>query len=705
MQLRAFVKILCLLIVVAILAVVSFTYAYYGSYVSSKDKLLNYKDRGIVLTDRNDVPFYFINNAKSDKYVPLNEISPYMPKALIAAEDSNFYHHGGISVRGILRSMLLNIQTGSFSYGGSTLTQQLVKNALLTPKKSLLRKFQEAILAIDIEGKYTKDQIIEMYMNTIYYGDGAVGIDEASHIYFAEDPKDLTLAQAAYLAGMLKFPSLISPYTGDVTRGERIQKEVITKMADDGLITKDEADKAKEKKLAFIKSADIAENIAPHFSLMVEQKLKEMYGDDVVYDGLKVKTSLDLSMQKYVQNIVKNNVNANLVNGVSNGAVVVMDPANGEILVLVGSKDWYNEKYGRVNMAISPRQPGSSFKPIVYSLAMDEGIISPASVLEDKPTTYILDPNCHSGPNCKYTPRDYDNRYRGKVTVRRALANSLNIPAVEVMSKVGIDTLLSRAPDFGITTLKDASYYGRGLSLVLGSAEISPLQMADAYATFANGGQRPDHVTILEVKDKFGNVKYKYSPVVHDVITPQSAYLISSILSDNKARQEEFGNLLTTPFPAAVKTGTTENYRDAWTIGYTPHLVTAVWVGNNDATPIYNLPGSLAAGPIWKDVMEKFVPSTFTGFSMPDGVVEAKYCDRTSSGSARTDYFVDGTQSLGDCVNLKNSSGRVARSNSSRHDSKPGSDNSQAVDDEISPTLTPNPTSTSPSITPTPIIQ
>jgi 1A family penicillin-binding protein len=705
MQLRSFLKIVALLFVVCLIAIVSFTYAYYSPYVSSKEKLLNYKDRGIVLTDRNDVPFYFINNAKSDKYVPLNDISPYMPKAIIAAEDTNFYHHHGISIRGIIRSVLLNFQTGGFSYGGSTLTQQLVKNALLTPKKSLLRKFQEALLAVDIEGKYTKNQIIEMYMNTIYYGDGAVGIEEASHVYFNREPKDLTLAQAAYLAGMLKFPTLLSPYTGDVTRGERIQREVLDKMVNDGLVSQKEVDKAEGEELTFTKSPDIAENVAPHFSIMVEQKLKQMYGDDVVYDGLKVKTSLDLSMQKYVQEVVKTNVNENLANGVSNGAVVVLDPTNGEILVLVGSKDWYNEKYGRVNMAISPRQPGSSFKPIVYSLAMDEGLIAPASILEDKPTTYVLDPNCQSGPNCKYTPHDYDNRYRGKVTVRRALANSLNIPAVEVMNEVGIDALLARAPDFGITTLKDASYYGRGLSLVLGSAEVSPLEMADAYATFANQGQRPDPVMILEVKDKFGSIKYQYSPELRTVISPQSAYLISSILSDNKARQEEFGNILTTPFPAAVKTGTTENYRDAWTIGYTPHLVTAVWVGNNDATPIHNLSGSLAAGPIWKEVMEEFVPKSFDGFSMPDGIVEAKYCDTSSSGSARMDYFIAGTQPLSDCIHFpQGRNGRMA-SNNSRERSSFESDLDNFPDDNdnnTTPTPTPIPITPTPTLTPTP---
>ncbi len=661
---RSLLKILILIGIACFLGFIIFVYAYFEPYISSQSKLLNYKNQGITLTDRNDVPFFYLHNAQKDEYIPLSDISPYLGQAIISTEDKNFYHHFGISPEGIVRSILLNIRDRSFSYGGSTLTQQLVKNTLLSPQKSLIRKAEEAVLAIDLDARYSKNKILEMYINTIYYGDGAIGIKEASSLYFGKEPKDLNLQQAAYLAGMLKYPSLFSPYTGDVTKGMRVQKTVLQNMVKTGMITNEMAARAQNAPLEFKRGNENADTIAPHFALMVEDKLKEMYGSDVVYEGLKVKTSLDLNWQKYAQDVLTTGVDANANNGVTNGSVVAVNPSNGDILVLVGSKDWNNDKYGRVNMATSPRQPGSSFKPIVYSLALDSHLITPASVLKDLPKKYILSENCQkrNESECTYSPHDFDNRYRGPVTARRALANSLNIPAVEVMDKVGADTLLLKSPEFGITTLKDPSYYGRGLSLVLGSAEIPAVQMANAYSVFANEGKRPDPTMILEIRDKFGKLKYKSHTELHEVISPESAYLITSILSDNKARQEEFGNLLSTPFNAAVKTGTTENFRDAWTIGYTPHLVVAVWVGNNNAKPIYNLPGSLAAAPIWKKIIEKLATSSLP-FHRPNNIVQATYCDSTSSGSAKIDYFINGTQPPDKCPeNFENLNTTIANS-------------------------------------------
>lgn len=641
-----------LVVLIVVTAQSLYTYLYYDPYIQTKEKLLNFKDQGIILSDRNNTPFYFINNAVSDEYVSLKDVSPYLPKAIIAAEDRTFYSHNGISLRGMLRSVILNVKAGGFAYGGSTITQQLVKNTLLSPKKSLIRKGQEAILAFNIESKYSKDEILEMYMNSVYFGEGAIGIKDAANIYFSKNPKDLTAGEAAYLAGMLKFPSLISPYSGDKALGVSIKNEVLGKMAESGQITHDEAEASRNTEIVFRRGNDGSTNEAPHFALMVVDKLKELYGSDVVYEGLKVKTSLDLELQQFAQNVVKERVTQNRMNGVSNGAVVAMDPTTGEVLALVGSADWFDERSGKVNMATTPRQPGSSFKPLVYSLAMDNGIITPATVLQDKPKTFVLDSGCRQRDNeCTYKPLNYDKKFRGPVTVRRSLANSLNVPSVEIMNRLGIDTLLMKAPAFGISTLKDATYYGKGLSLALGSAEVSPLEMTAAYSTFANNGNRPEPLMILEIKDKFGKIKYQGKPSSQNVISEETAYLINSILSDNNTRSETFGSLLTTPFPAAVKTGTTENYRDAWTIGYTPGLVVSVWVGNNDAKPIYNLPGSLAAAPIWKAIIGEYASRRpYLVFEKPSGIIAARYCDSSASGSSRLEYFRNGTQPRRDCI-------------------------------------------------------
>jgi 1A family penicillin-binding protein len=680
-------KIIGLFLLAGIIGVVSFTLIYYSPYIKSKDKLLNYQDKGIVLTDRNGASFYTINKANNGEYVDLSDISPNMKKAVVAVEDRDFYHNGGISIKGIVRSVLMDFKEGKLAYGGSTITQQLVKNTLLSSQKTFARKIKEAILAINVDANFSKDEILEMYLNTVYYGDGAVGISEASKTYFNKSPKDLSLAQSAYLAGILKSPNSFLPSKATDKKISEVKNDVLEKMYEDNLISLQEKEKGEGTELSFDLNPQNPVNEAPDFALMVEKKLKEMYGPDVIYQGLTVKTTLNLSWQEYVQNAIKKGVERVSYGNVSNGAAVVMNPTNGQILALVGSKDWSNPDFGKINMAITPRQPGSSFKPIVYSLAMDEDLITPATVLSDEPTTFKLSSDCDTSSPCVYKPLDFDKHFRGKVTVRRALANSLNIPSVEVMQKLGVDTLVARASDFGITTFKDAKYYGKGLSLVLGSQEVPPVEMADAYATFANGGKRPDPVMILNVKDKFGKTIYESSPQFTQVITPGTAYLITSILSDNYTRSEEFGSLLSTPFPAAVKTGTSENIRDAWTIGYTPNLLAAVWVGNDNGDYMYGLTGSLAAAPIWKDIMQKFVlESPYQDFSKPEGVVRATYCDKTSSNSAKMDFFLQGTQPQNiSCINNKDKNVVVENSDEPNIPQLGGEDGSSASSSSQSP--------------------
>lgn len=631
---------------IIISAFLLFTYLSYYPYFNSKERLLNYKDSGIILFDRKDTPYYFVNEAKLDNdYVTIDKISPFAVDALLAAEDKEFFEHPGISVKGIARSVILNIQNQTLTYGGSTLTQQLVKNTLLSPKKSFFRKAQEAVLAAVIETKYEKKEILEMYFNTVYFGEGAIGIKEAARVYFETTPDKLTLSQASYLMSIIKHPSLLSPYTNNKELGLKAQKNVLKVMAMEGFITQKEYEIAISQKLSFAKQKKQQENFAPHYSLLVIDKLKELFGNDVIYEGLQVKTSLDLDFQMHAQSAVGDGVAKNKSYNISNGSLVSIVPKTGEVIALVGSSDWYNQDFGMVNMAISPRQPGSSFKPIVYSIAMDNRQITPASILRDTPKEFVLDPKCKSGSNCTYKPNNYDRRFRGRVTVRRALSNSLNVPAVEVMQRVGIGTLLARAPEFGITSLHNEEHYGKGLSLVLGSAEVAPLEMAAAYTTFANEGKRNEPVFILEVKNKFGKVIYKAKKKEKAVISKETAFFINSILSDSTSRREVFGSTLDTPFKAAVKTGTSEYYKDAWTIGYTPDLVTAVWIGNSDASPISGLSGSLAAAPIWKNVMTYYIAShKASEFIMPDSIVQASYCGRVASSSARVEYFIRGTE-------------------------------------------------------------
>lgn len=660
------------LAVTAFLSLIAvYTYIQFAPDLFPREVLVNHNDTGIKLLDSSGNLFFTFYDAKYRRYVPLSEIPLFTQQAIIAIEDKDFYSHPGFSTKAILRSTLENIRAGEFAYGGSTITQQLVKNTLLKPRKYFLRKFQEMVLAWLIETRYSKAQILEMYLNTIYFGENSFGIEDGAYTYFNKPTRDLNLAQSSILAAILPTPSKLSLFNGNLSDTKVRQVLVLQKMVEQGFITEQQKEEALQQDLELISSISDINTYAPHFAIMVRDQLIEKYGQDFVAEsGFKVKTTLNLDWQKYAEKVVAAQVEKLKANKATNGAVVVIDPKTSEVKALVGSVDWENARFGKVNMAISPRPPGSAFKPIVYVRAFEEGLITPVTLLRDEPTTFrnfdedkffasypnraVAEAALARDPNAFYSPRDYDRQYRGLVTVRRALANSLNIPAVAVMKKVGIEGALSSARNLGITNLKEPVNYG--LSLVLGAAEVELIELTNAYGVFANNGIRNEPALILEITDKKGNIVFRYQPEGKQAVDKKYAFLISSILSDNKTRAEVFGTTLNISRPAAVKTGTTQDFRDAWTIGYTPSLVIGAWVGNNYNQKMDGVAGSLGAAPIWKDLMETFLAgSPVEQFDAPPDIVKLTTCGldlsfKIATYSAYTDYFVTDTKFPKSCI-------------------------------------------------------
>lgn len=636
-----------LLGVIGFLVVVPiFTYVYFARDIQDKESIMNRNNGGVTLVDRNGKQFFSFYQPKQKTYITLDAIPLFVQQAAISSEDKNFYKESGFSVTGIARAFITDVFTAQLASGGSTITQQLVKNTLLTSQKNFLRKYEELILAFEIERRFSKQDILEMYLNSVYFGEGATGIENASEIYFSKHAKELTLAQAAMLIGILPSPSIYSPLSHDPSIAQRQEQIVLSGMVKDNDISQQEVDFARMQNLVYSPKTEIPTNItAPHFALFIKNQLVKQYGEEyLTRSGFTVKTTIDLTLQKYAENAVKQQISYLTYNKATNGSAVAIDPTNGEIMAYVGSADWNNDQFGKVDMVITPRQPGSSFKPIVYAKAMEDKVITPATVLHDIPTTF---------PG-NYKPLDYDRRFRGNVLVRRALSNSLNIPAVEVMQSVGVPAVLNTAKTFGISTLHQSSDYG--LSLVLGTGETKLLEMTGAYATFANQGNYIAPAGILEIRDTHGEVIFTHQPQNIHVIDQSVAFLISSILSDNHARAEEFGNALTISRPAAVKTGTTEEFRNALTIGYTPQIAVGVWVGNNDNTVMDNVAGSLGAAPIWRLIMEKYLSGTsIMNFIQPSSVTSMLVCSQNgfkstiATPSAYTEFFISGTEPTVTC--------------------------------------------------------
>lgn len=629
------------------------TYAYYAKDLHSSEAIMNKKDTGVILLDRNGQPFYSFYQGRPKEHVTLDKISPFAKQAVIVAEDKEFYHHPGFSFKAIIAALVADSMKRSLSYGGSTITQQLVKNSLLSPEKDFMRKYQEFILAQELERRFSKDQILEMYLNSVYFGEGAFGIEDASRRYFGKSASELTLSESTLLAAVLPAPSKLSPISGDGKTVFERQKDILQEMEETKVITPTQKNEALAQEVSFKNTQEDLNQKAVHFALMVKDFLVSKYGEEMIArSGYKVKTTLNPQFQEYAQQSVAKHVEQLKKNNVSNGAAVVEDPKTGEVLALIGSKNWFDSANGKVNITTSLRSPGSAFKPLVYAAALESKTITPATVLDDSPITYKAGAGTANQP---YSPTDYDRKFRGKVLARRALVNSLNIPTVQVLQKIGLVAGINFAKKIGISTLKDPSNYG--LSFALGAAEVKLLELTHAYSAFANDGKLPEQTLVLEIRDKYNKKVYSHRINEKKVIDEGVAFQISSILSDNPTRSEVFGSALNISRQAAVKTGTAEDFRDALTIGYTPSLLVGVWVGNNSGEPMDRIAGSLGAAPIWKDLMEQFLKDTPPEkFSPPTSLTAVAICksnglklkDRGATSSA-TEYFLKGTEPSAFC--------------------------------------------------------
>ncbi|MCB9800997.1 MAG: penicillin-binding protein [Pseudomonadales bacterium] len=597
------------------------------------------------ILDRNGNILYRMYEDENRTIVPLEEIPITLIQATIAIEDQDFYNHYGFSIRGIIRAFVSNQQSKSVQ-GGSTLTQQLVKNRLLSPERTFQRKIKELILAVLVENTYSKNEILEMYLNQAPYGGSTYGVEEAAQTFFGKKAKFLTLSESALLAGLPASPTVYSPYGSHPELAKARQVEVLRRMAEEGFITWDQAELASAEEIVLTPRGIEIE--APHFVMYIRSLLADRYGEELVNNGgLIVTTTLDLPTQKTAQDIVTTEVDSIRRLRVSNGAALVTNPQTGEILAMVGSTNYFDfEHDGQVNVTVRPRQPGSSIKPLTYALALEKGN-TPSTYIDDAPITYTA---AGSPP---YSPKNYDGKYHGKVTLREALASSYNIPAVKLLAEVGVATLLERAPEFGITTWDDPSRFG--LSLTLGGGEVLLTEMAELYGTLSNQGKHTSLNPIIEVKTYDGTILYENLCIKNgtcqsqQVISPAIAYQITDILKDNQARTPAFGPQSTLTIPnqeVAVKTGTTNNLRDNWTIGYTTNRLVAVWVGNNDNTSMsYVASGITGASPIWNKIIRTQLsdenPHTFT---VPESIMFAEVCTRTSIGARRyREAFIVGT--------------------------------------------------------------
>lgn len=650
--------------VVGILLLLFASVIFFATQIPAPEELTN-RDvaASTKIYDREGDLLYDIYLNQNRTPIKLSEIPGYVKEATIAIEDKNFYSHSGFSMVGITRS-LFELAIHRRVEGGSTLTQQLIKNALLSGERTLTRKLKEFILAIQVERAYSKDQILEMYLNEIPYGGTAYGIEAAANLYFGKSAKDLDLSEASLLAGLPQRPSVYSPYGSKPELSKVRQKEVLRRMVEDGYIDSEKAKEAEEKALTYRTAQNEVGFKAPHFVLYVKEKLIEQFGDRMVEQGgLRVTTSLDYKLQKEAEEIVKKEVENLKGAKVGNAAAVVLDTKTGQILSMIGSKDYFakSEPEGckegencnfepNVNVALRPRQPGSATKPIAYAKALEKGY-TPSQVYLDVKTEFP------GGDRPSYIPVNYDGQYHGVVQMRYALGNSYNIPAVKNLALVGVKDVMELGYRMGLSTWEpsEENVNSVGLSLTLGGREVRLLDLTSSFGTLANKGHQVDPVSILKVTDTKGKTLFEYrSSEGRKVLSEGAAFIISDILSDNEARTAAFGSssvLNISGKQVAVKTGTTDEKRDNWTVGFTPSLVAGVWVGNNDnsvMSPAVSS-GVTGASPIWNKIMTVALKNKSNEpFEKPGDVVQMEVdglmTGKPHSGSPlRKEYFLSST--------------------------------------------------------------
>lgn len=556
-----------------------------------------------VIYDRTGKTVLYQIHGEENRHVIEHEAMPESVRyATVAAEDAHFFSHPGIDVIAIIRAGIANLRQGEIDQGASTITQQLARAIFLTREKTWVRKVREAILAVKIERQFSKDEILDLYLNTVPYGSNAYGIEAAAKTFFGKSAAQLTLDESAVLAALPNAPTLLSPYGKNTDELIKKKNYTLARMFELDFISRNEYEQALNTR-TLEKILPLERRIiAPHFTFYVIERLEALYGRErLESDGLEVITTIDLELQTKAEEVVSKGVERNKSANASNAALVTIDPTNGEILSMVGSRNYFDTAIdGQVNVAIEKRQPGSTFKPFAYATAFTEGF-EPETPIYDVPINFGPD-----GSGNEYRPENYDGKYRGRMTMREALSQSLNIPAVSVLYLAGIQDTINTATRMGITTLTDPSRYG--LALVLGGAEVRLLDITGAFGIFGQEGRRAPVDGIQSVQDTDGKELY-FKTTPEEVLQPEVARKINSILSDNKARTPTFGPRSPLAFPAnitvAAKTGTTQNFRDAWTIGYTPRIAVGVWTGNNNNTPMK--PGSdgiYVAAPLWREYMD-----------------------------------------------------------------------------------------------------
>ncbi len=623
------------------LLAVGLVLGFFALYFSEPIDVSHLLDRKLpeasVIFDRTGtVPLYTLHGEENRKVIGHADIPEVVRKATVAAEDRSFFRHIGVDPLSIIRAARANFESGRIEQGASTITQQIARIAFLSQEKTLARKIRESILALKIERTFTKDEILDLYLNVVPYGSNAYGIEMAAQTYFGKSARELSLDEAALLSALPRATAYYSPYGAHRDELRARQQTILSSLKEDGLASAYEVTLA-EHENTLSKIRPISTPIrAPHFVFAVIDELEKQYGREFLETGgLRIRTTLDLDFQKEAEDAISKGAARNISYGAENAALVAIDVPTGDVLSMAGSRNYFDTTIdGQVNVTLRPRQPGSAFKPFAYARAFEEGY-QPETIVYDVPTNFGPDGSGHD-----YIPKDYDGKYRGPLPMKESLPQSLNIPAVETLDVAGVSDVIDLARRLGISTLDDGRPYG--LALVLGGADVLPIDMASAFAAFASEGVRREYRLILSIENTDGSFR-EISPVKESrVLDPEIARRINTILSDNSLRAPIFGANSPLAFPkgeVAAKTGTTQDYRDAWTVGYTSNLSVAVWAGNNDNSPMrYGADGVYAAAPVWRDfmnhVLDRYPKTFFTPYTKIDSdinILADRFGKKTSS--------------------------------------------------------------------------